>query len=138
MHAFRYLPIVVAPALLLTMAAWAWAADPAVLVLSFHPVGTPEFMGPPKIGQPGFVPPVAELIAMPTRAECFSVKGIGEYEALIAADGTVASIHSHHDPVDGDHCERTYLFPYIAQWRFKPATYAGKPTPVFMWFGLGL
>jgi hypothetical protein len=114
------------------------AAESAGFSLQFHPVGTPEFMGPPKIGQPGFVPPVAEVIYEPKEAKCLVQKITGEYEALVTADGSVSSVHSHYEPISGDVCEKKYLFPYILKWRFKPATFEGKPTSVYMWFGLNL
>ena len=114
------------------------AAESAGFSLQFHPVGTPEFMGPPKIGQPGFIPPVAEVIYEPTKAKCLAEKITGEYEALVKADGSVSSIRSYHNPITGDACEKQYLFPSIMKWRFKPATFEGKPTSVYMWFGLNL
>ena len=114
------------------------AAELAGFSLQFHPVGTPEFMGPPKMGQSGFTPPVAEIIHEPKEAKCLAEKRTGEYEALVKADGSVSSVLSHHDPITGDACEKQYLFPFIMQWRFKPATFEGKPTPVYMWFGLNL
>jgi hypothetical protein len=114
------------------------AAEPSGFSLQFHPVGTPEFMGPPKIGLSGFIPPVAEIIYEPKEAKCLAEKITGEYEALVKADGSVSAVHSHHDPITGDVCEKQYLFPFIMKWRFKPATFDGKPTSVYMWFGLNL
>jgi hypothetical protein len=112
------------------------AVDHAMRI-HFHPIGTPEFPGAPKIGQPGFVGPVAEVIYMPMTAKCLSTNRTGEYEAIIDSNGSVSGLHSYHSPVSGDACERTHLFPYLMKWQFKPATHEGKPTPVFMWFGVG-
>lgn len=114
------------------------AAEPSGFSLQFHPVGTPEFMGPPKIGQPGFIPPIAEVIHEPKEGKCLAEKITGEYEALVKADGSVSSVRSHHEPIAGDACEKKYLFPFVMKWRFKPATFEGKPTSVYMWIGLNL
>ena len=114
----------------------AFSEEHAGFILSFRVVGTPEFMGPPRITDPGFIPPIAETVVAPKRADCLAGKGAGEYEALIAADGSVASIRSHYEPITGDNCEKEFLFPYIMKWRFRPATYNGKPTSVYMRFGL--
>lgn len=119
-----------------TVPAWAGASASSDVVIRFHPVGTPEFMGAPKIGQPGFIPPVLEELHQPEQASCLHQEKVGEYEALIAVDGSVSTVRSHHEPVDGDKCEQKYLFPFILKWHFKPATFEGKPTPVYMWFGL--
>lgn len=123
-------------ALLLYAAQAAQAADRPGFALSFHPVGSSAFPGPPRIGEPGFIPPVALTIVAPQDASCLARKPAGEYEALIEADGRVAGVHSHHEPVEGDACERTQLFPYIRQWRFAPATWEGKPIPVYLWIGI--
>ena len=112
------------------------AAQPPGFELSFHPVGSSAFDGPPRIGEPGFIPPVALTLAAPQDARCLARKPVGEYEALVEADGRVAGVHSHHEPVEGDACERSQLFPYIRQWRFAPATWQGKPIPVYLWIGL--
>jgi len=114
------------------------AAEPAGFSLRFHPVGTPEFMGPPKIGQSGFIPPIVEIIHEPKEANCLAEKITGEYEVFVRPDGSVSSVRSHHDPITGDACEKRFLFPFIMKWRFKPATFEGKPTSVYMWFGLNL
>ncbi|HLO94825.1 MAG TPA: hypothetical protein VK195_10945 [Burkholderiaceae bacterium] len=116
--------------------AGALAANPPGFELSFHPVGSPAFDGPPRIGEPGFVPPVALSVHAPQDARCLARKPAGEYEALIEADGTVAGVHSHHVPVEGDACEKTRLFPSIRKWRFAPATWQGKPIPVYLWIGI--
>lgn len=113
------------------------ASDMPGIRISFHPVGTPEFMGPPKIGQPGFVSPIAEVIVTPRKAACLANK-TGEYEILIEANGSVGSIVSHTKPIHGDKCERDCLFPYIMRWKFKPATFEGKATPVSEWVGVNL
>lgn len=112
------------------------AAQGPGFTLSFHPVGSSAFDGPPKIGEPGFIPPVALTIVAPQDARCLARKAVGEYEALIEADGHVAGVHSHHVPVEGDACERAQLFPYIRQWRFAPATWEGRPIPVYLWIGI--
>ena len=115
----------------------AQADKPRGFTLEFHPVGSSDTGGgPPKIGEPGFIPPVALAIHMPPEAACLARKGAGAYEALITAEGKVAGVHSHYEPVDGDRCERTRLFPYIRQWRFAPATYEGKPVSVYLWIGI--
>lgn len=95
-------------------------------------VATPEFIGPPRITDPGFVSPFMAMIRIPRQATCLAQKKAGSYEALIERDGAVASVHSLHEPIAGDKCERTFLFPYIRKWRFRPATYDGKPTPVVL------
>jgi hypothetical protein len=100
--------------------------------LTFIVVGTPEFIGPPKITNPAFVAPFMETIRIPREAACLAQKHAGSYEALIEKDGSVASVQSLYEPVSGDQCEKTVLFPYIKKWRFKPATYNGKATPVFL------
>lgn len=111
-------------------------AKDAGFSLTFHVVGTPEFLGPPKITESGFTAPITETIYLPEQAKCLVEKGAGSYEALIGPDGSVASVHSLYEPIDGDKCERASLFPYVKKWRFKPATYNGNPTPVFMRFQL--
>lgn len=111
-------------------------AEVPQLTVRFHAVGTPEFLGPPKIGEAQFVPPVAEEIHMPQRAACISKEAVGSFEAFVDIDGKVTSIHSHYEPVDGTLCQREHLFPAIRKWRFKPATFQGRPTPVYMWIGL--
>lgn len=123
-------------ALLLCAVQGAGAAERPGFALSFHPVGSSAFDGPPKIGEPGFIPPVALTIVAPQDARCLARKPVGEYEALIEADGRVAGVHSHHVPVEGDACEKSQLFPYIRQWRFAPATWEGKPIPVYLWIGI--
>lgn len=122
---------------LLLLAPAAQAAPPRGYALSFHPVGSSDTgLGPPKIGEPGFVPPIALSVHLPPEAACLARKGAGSYEALVRADGTVAGVHSHVEPVNGDRCERTRLFPYIRQWRFTPATYEGRAISVYLWIGL--
>lgn len=107
------------------------AEAPPGIKFTWQPVSTPGFVGPPKIIHPGFVPPIMESILMPETAECLVRKGAGNYEALIAADGRVESIQSRRrEPIAGDECEKRYLFPYIIKWRFKPATFEGRPTSV--------
>ena len=120
----------------LVLAVAAAADDDTDFSLTFMVVGTPEFMGPPKITDPAFVAPFMETIRIPKEATCLTQKRAGSYEALIEKDGSVASVQSLYEPVSGDQCERTFLFPYIRKWRFKPATYNGKPTPVFLRFSL--
>ena len=122
--------------LALVLAFAAAADDNADFSLTFIVVGTPEFMGPPKMTDPAFVAPFMETIRIPKEPTCLAQKHAGHYEALIAKDGSVASVQSLYEPVSGDQCERTLLFPYIRKWRFKPATYNGKPTPVFRRFSL--
>lgn len=113
------------------------AAEPSGIKLKFHPVGTPTFMGPPRIGKPCYVDPIAETIIEPKEAMCLAGK-YGEYEFLIEADGSVSSVTSHAEPVRGDQCEATHLFPYVLKWRLKPATFEGRPIPVYVWLGLNL
>ena len=110
--------------------------DDTDISLTFIVVGTPEFIGPPKITDPAFVAPFMETIFIPKEATCLAQKRAGSYEVLIEKDGSVASVQSLYEPVSGDQCEKTFLFPYIRRWRFKPATYNGKPTPVFLRFSL--
>jgi len=110
--------------------------DYAGFSLTFFVVGTPEFMGPPKITDPAFVPPFTEIVRLPTEAACLAKKSAGSYEALIEKDGSVASVTSLYEPISGDQCEQTFLFRYIKKWHFRPATYNGKPTPVFLRFSL--
>lgn len=131
----RPAPLLSAALLLCAMQA-AQSADRPGFALSFHPVGSSAFDEPPKIGEPGFIPPVALTIVAPQDARCLARKPVGEYEALIEADGHVAGVHSHHVPVEGDACERPQLFPYIRQWRFTPATWEGRPIPVHLWIGI--
>ena len=99
---------------------------------TFMVVATPEFIGPPRITDLGFVSPFMEMIRIPKEGTCLAQKNAGSYEALIERDGFVASVHSLHEPIDGDKCEKTFLFPYIKKWHFRPATYHGKPTPVVL------
>ncbi len=122
---------------LLLLAPATRADEPRGYALSFHAVGSPDTgIGPNRVGEPGFVPPVALSVQLPPEAACLSRKGAGSYEALVRADGTVAGVHSHDEPVDGDRCERTRLFPYLRQWRFAPATLEGRPIAVYLWIGL--
>src|SRR5262249_26149626 len=112
------------------------AHDNVAFSLAFLVVGTPEFIGPPKVTDPVFVPPFTETIRLPTEAACLAKKSAGSYEALIEKDGSVASVTSLYGPISGDQCEQTFLFPYIKRWHFRPATYNGRPTPVFLRFSL--
>jgi hypothetical protein len=97
---------------------------------TFMVVPTPEFIGPPRMTDAGFVSPFMEVIRIPKGATCLAQRNPGSYEALIESDGSVGSVHALHEPIAGDKCEKTALFPYIKKWRFRPATYNGKPTPV--------
>lgn len=133
----RARPVLPLALALLLLAPATRAAPPRGYALSFHPVGSPDTgIGPNRVGEPGFVPPVALSLHLPPEAACLARKGAGSYEALIRADGTVAGVHSHYEPVDGDRCERTRLFPYLRQWRFTPATYEGRAIAVYLWIGL--
>jgi hypothetical protein len=102
------------------------------ITLLLEPIGTPGIMGPPKIDDPAFIPPMLVSVRMPDQVACLMEKGAGTYEALITKDGTVASIKSRHEPIAGTDCERRSLFPNILEWRFRPATFQGKPIPVYL------
>jgi hypothetical protein len=127
--------------LLLVLCTRSFAADQSTtpgFSLSFHAVGTPEFMGPPKIGEPGFIPPIAKRIQVPQGASCLNRERTGEFEAYVNTEGIVETVISHNEPVEGTSCQKKYLFPALLQWKFRPATYQGKPTPVYLWIGLNL
>ena len=62
----------------------------------------------------------------------------GEYEAFVSEEGKVTSVTSHRDPVDGNQCQRKHIFQAIRRWTFTPATFEGKPTPVYMWIGVNI
>jgi hypothetical protein len=107
-----------------------------ILVWQYHVVGTPAFDGAPKIGEPSFAAPAPLQVNFPNRALCKKGTAFGEFEAYITAEGIVEDVHSHHEPVTGNACQRKYVLPAIRAWRFSPATFEGKPTPVYMWIGV--
>lgn len=107
-----------------------------VLEWDFHVVGTPDFLGAPKINDPEFVPVAPLSVHMPTKIACQTGYVYGEFEAYINAQGEVESVHSHHHPVAGNVCQKNSLFPVIKEWKFTPARYNGKSTPVYLWIGI--
>lgn len=114
------------------------AESPAAFRISMQVVGTPGLSGPPRIDQAGFVPPVALSVLIPDHSGCLGRKRAGSYEATISVDGSVVGIHSRHEPVVGDECEKASLFPLLEKWRFRPATYQGNPVAVYMRFEIGM
>ena len=116
------------------------ASQPVVSITwRFHAVGTPEFGGEPKIGKPGYVEPVPVDVKLPTEVPCSPDHlAVGEFEAYINSKGVVEKVHSHYEPISGNSCQRRYIFPVIKQWRFSPALFSGKPTPVFLWVGVSV
>jgi hypothetical protein len=102
----------------------------------YHPVGTPYLPNEPKIGKPSFVQPAPISVVLPRHVPCAPKDAFGEYEAFVSEEGRVTSVTSHHEPIDGNQCQRKYIFPVIKRWRFKPATFEGKATPVYMWIGV--
>jgi len=110
----------------------------AHLEWTYHPVGTPHLPGEPKIARPDFVPPVPISVIKPRHVPCTPSDAFGEYEAFVSAEGRVSSVTSHREPVDGNQCQRKYIFPAIRHWRFTPAMADGKPTPVYLWIGVNI
>ncbi|WEN14034.1 hypothetical protein PY254_12395 [Rhodanobacter sp. AS-Z3] len=102
----------------------------------YHVVGTPEFLGPPKTGLRSFVPPVPASLSTPDHVPCNGSEAMGEFEAFIDAKGVVREVQSHHAPVAGNRCQKRYILPIIRAWKFAPATFAGKPTSVYLWVGV--
>jgi hypothetical protein len=103
-----------------------------VLAWSYYVVGTPEFYGPSKIGQPGFIPPAALRVTMPESFPCPSAEAMGQYEVYLGTTGAVESVQSRHEPADGNICQQTHVFPVIRGWLFSPAIYEDRPMPVYM------
>jgi hypothetical protein len=97
----------------------------AGLVWDYGFVGTPEFLGPPKLKEP--VP----LNGMPSSPPCPVDQLEGTFEAIVQTDGTIAKIH-WLEPIDLTECQRRLVNPLIGRWRFKPATFEGVPTPAIM------
>src|SRR5262245_13656089 len=120
------------PLLLSPFVAASDAPVPTGFSLSFRAVGTPEFLGPPKITEPDFVPPIAERVQFPTGASCLSGGQAGLFEAFVDAQGKVVSVHSYYEPIAGTPCQKAYLFPALLKWEFHPATFQGKPTAVYL------
>ena len=112
------------------------SANGADLEWAYHAVGTPYLPGEPKIGKPGFVPPMPIVVKLPQHVPCAPKDALGEYEAFVSEQGRVTSVSSHHDPAGGNRCQRKYIFPAIRRWRLQPATFEGRPTPVYMWIGV--
>jgi hypothetical protein len=112
------------------------AENSEVLVWKFDVVGTPAFYDEPKIGDPAFSAPKPLRISSPKHLPCKPGTAFGEFEAYITADGTVEDVRSHYVPIDGNACQRKYVLPTIRAWRFSPATFEGKPTPVHIWIGV--
>jgi hypothetical protein len=121
----------------LTHAAAVPAADNSeVLVWKFDVVGTPALYDEPKMGDPAFLAPKPLSVHFPKHLPCKKGTAFGEYEAYITADGTTEDVRSHYAPIAGNACQRKYVLPTIRAWRFSPATFEGKPTPVHVWIGI--
>ena len=129
-------------AAILWLPSWVCLSDDnskgADLEWAYHPVGTPYLPDEPKIGKPGFVQPAPISVVLPRHVPCTPKDAFGEYEAFVSEEGRVTSVTSHHEPIGGNQCQRTQIFPIIRRWRFTPATYEGKPTPVYMWIGVSI
>lgn len=110
--------------------------QPPGFSLRFRAIGTPEFVGPTKIDQPGFIQPIAEEVWMPRDASCLAAGTSGEFEAYVNAQGVVETIKSKYEPIQGTACQKNVLFPMFRRWKFHPATWEGKPTPVYLAIGL--
>lgn len=112
-----------------------WAEEPPQLGISFGAVGTADVIGPNQIHSPEFVAPVVEYIFVPNGAACLSTLH-GQYESKIDQGGKQSGIHSMNEPINGNECERHYLFPALARWQFKPARLSDKPTAVYFRYWL--
>ena len=114
----------------------ALAGERKKLEWQYHVIGTPEFMGPPKILEKGFISPIPIKVQTPEKCSCRGGRISGEFEAYISATGRVEDVHSHHQPVAGTPCQQQCSLSIVKSWHFQPATFAGKPTPVYMWIGV--
>jgi len=121
----------------IAVVAHAAGAEPVTSISwKFHAVGTPEFPDEPRIGKPGYVEPVPIDVKLPSEVACPSRMAWGEFEAYVNGQGVVETVHSRYEPIEGNSCQRIYILPVIKSWRFAPAIFDGKPTPVFMWVGV--
>jgi hypothetical protein len=104
----------------------------ATLVWQFKVVGTPGFLGPPKITDAQYTAPVPLNVNKADTVPCTFEEAMGNFEAFISASGHVESVHSRHEPVPGNECQSKHVFPIISGWRFKPASFEGRPIPVYL------
>jgi len=128
--------LVLGAAALLGASALASEPTQATLVWRLNVVGTPGFMGPPKISDPQYTAPVPISVNKTDTVPCQFEEAMGNFEAHVSSEGRVVSVHSRHEPVAGNACQSKHVFPIIRGWRFKPASFEGKPMAVFLSVGV--
>jgi len=124
-----------APILLALAAAVASAAERPQrtdLQWDYEVVGTPDVAGPNPIGGPGFAMPTPIRLLRPVHVACDARDAAGVFEATLQADGSVGSIRSLHDPIEGTACQKRAVLPALRQWRFMPARYQGRVVTAFL------